>query len=183
MVWFWQWSWLAMVLVLVLIVDLLLLCRYKHPKTECYTKSEKLVETVSTGLKRHFLPIFQHLYQIRKDEGVAVNEGCMGNSPFTGISITKDYHCSVHNDSNDFSYSFFIWLGDGKFLYSTLFYSTLLYSILLYSILFYSTLCVIHICSIFQVLYIYIQFYVVLTYCMCCNRYYGGWKRSSFPFT
>jgi hypothetical protein len=127
-----------MVLVLVLIVNLLLLCRYKHPKTECYTKSEKLVETVSTGLKRHFLPIFQHLYQIRKDEGVAVNEGCMGNSPFTGISIIKDYHCSVHNDSNDFSYSFFIWLGDGKFLYSILFYSTLLYSTLFYFTLLYS---------------------------------------------
>jgi hypothetical protein len=185
-----------MVLVLVLIMDLLLLCRYKHPKTECYTKSEKLVEIVNTGLKRHFLPIFQHLYQIRKDEGVAINEGCMGNSPFIGISITKDYHCSVHNDSNDFSYNFFIWLGDGKFLYSTLLYSTLLYSTLLYSTLLYSTLlystllystllylCVIHICSIFQVLYIYIQFYVVLTYCMCYNRYYGGWKRSSFPST
>jgi hypothetical protein len=75
--------WLAMVLVLVLIVNLLLFCRYKHPKIECYTKSEKLVETMSTGLKQHFLPIFQYLYQIRKDEGVAVNEGCMDNSPFT----------------------------------------------------------------------------------------------------
>jgi hypothetical protein len=69
--------WLAMVLVLVLIVDLLLLYRYKHPKIECYTKSKKLVDTVSMGLKRHFLPIFQHLYQIRKDEGVATDEGCM----------------------------------------------------------------------------------------------------------
>jgi hypothetical protein len=162
--------WLAMVLVLVLIVDLLLLCRYKHPKIESYTKSEKLVETVSTGLKRDFLPIFQHLYQIRKDEGVAANEGCMGNSSFTGISIIKDYHCSVHNDSNDFSYSFFIWLGDGKFLYSTLsIRNSYMFNISNISSSIY--------------IYIYIQFYVILTYCMCCNRYYGGWKRSSFPST
>jgi hypothetical protein len=31
----------------------------------------------------------------------------MGHSPFTGISITQDYHYNVHTDSNDFSYSFF----------------------------------------------------------------------------
>jgi hypothetical protein len=35
----------------------------------------------------------------------------MEHSPFTGISITQDNHCNVHTDSNDFSYSFFVWLG------------------------------------------------------------------------
>jgi hypothetical protein len=39
----------------------------------------------------------------------------MGQSPFTGISITRDYYCNVYSDTNDFSYSFFVWLGvDGK---------------------------------------------------------------------
>jgi hypothetical protein len=35
----------------------------------------------------------------------------MGHSPFTGISITQDYYCNVYTNSNDFSYSFFVWLG------------------------------------------------------------------------
>ena len=39
-------------------------------------------------------------------------EGCMGNSLFTRISITKDYNCNVHIDTNDFLYIFFIWLGN-----------------------------------------------------------------------
>lgn len=86
---------------------------YKHPKPESYIRFERLVATVSTGLQRHFKPIFQHLYKIREAEGVAPNEACMGGSPFTRVSVTGDYHCAVYNDSNNFSYSFFIWLGDG----------------------------------------------------------------------
>ena len=39
-------------------------------------KYEKLVKTMDIGLKQYFLPIFQHLYQIWWDEGVAANEGC-----------------------------------------------------------------------------------------------------------
>jgi hypothetical protein len=98
--------------------------RYKHPKPECYCRSEKLVKLLSTALQRDFGYIFDHLYKIRETEGVSPNEGCMGQSPFTGISITRDYHCNVHSDTNDFSYSFFVWLGaDGKsFLLSSHFY-------------------------------------------------------------
>jgi hypothetical protein len=102
--------------------------RYKHPKPhpkpECYRRSEKLVKLLSTALQRDFGYIFDHLYKIRETEGVSPNEGCMGQSPFTGISITRDYHCNVHSDTNDFFYSFFVWLGaDGKsFLLSSHFY-------------------------------------------------------------
>jgi hypothetical protein len=68
--------------------------------------------------------------------------------------------------------------------------STLLYSTLLYSTLSMRNSYMFNISnisnissSIYIYIYIYIQFYVVLTYCMCCNRYYVGWKRSSFPST
>lgn len=44
---------------------------------------------------------------------MAKGEGCMDGSPFTGVSLTRDYHCGAYTDANDFSYSFFIWLGDG----------------------------------------------------------------------
>jgi hypothetical protein len=71
---------------------------------------------VSTVLRRHFVYIFYHLYKIRKIEGVGPNEGCMDQSPFIRISITRDYHCNVQSDTNEFSYSFFVWLGiNGKF--------------------------------------------------------------------
>jgi hypothetical protein len=40
----------------------------------------------------------------------------MDQSPFIRISITRDYHCNVQSDTNEFSYSFFVWLGiNGKF--------------------------------------------------------------------
>jgi hypothetical protein len=95
--------------------NLLWFSRYKHPKPECYHRSEKLVKILSAALQHDFGHIFDHLYKIRETEGVSPNEGCMGQSPFTGISITRDYHCNVHSDINDFSYSFFVWLGaDGK---------------------------------------------------------------------
>jgi hypothetical protein len=80
-------------------------------------------------LRHDFGYIFDHLYKIRETEGVSPNEGCMGQSPFTGISITRDYHCNVHSDTNDFSYSFFIWLGaDGKsFLLSITYFALTLH--------------------------------------------------------
>lgn len=96
--------------------------RYKHPNPECYTRSERLVAAVCEGLQRHFESIFQHLYKIREVEGVAKGEGCMGGSPFTGVSVTRDYNCSVHTDANDFSYCFFVWLGDGTLISSLLLY-------------------------------------------------------------
>ena len=59
---------------------------------------------------------FYHLYKIWMIEGVSPNEGCMDQSPFTRISITRNYHCNVQSNTNDFSYSFFVWLGvNGKF--------------------------------------------------------------------
>jgi len=61
---------------------------------------------VNVGLKRKFQPINSQLYQIRANEGIGLNEDCMGNFPFTGISITKDYNCGMHTDINDFSYVF-----------------------------------------------------------------------------
>ena len=81
-----------------------MLCRYKHTKPDCYKQLEQLVELINTGLKRKFSSILRHLYAIREQEGVKFGEGCMGNSPFTGISITKDYNCNMHIDTNDFSY-------------------------------------------------------------------------------
>jgi hypothetical protein len=88
---------------------------YQHPKIECYKRSEKLVQLVSTTLWCHFVQIFYHLYKIHWTEGVNPNEDCMGKSPFIGISISRDYHCNVHSDTNDFSYNFFVWFGiDGK---------------------------------------------------------------------
>ena len=87
-----------------------MLCRYKHTKPDCYKQSEQLVELINTDLKRKFSSILHHLYAIREQEGKKSGEGCMGNSPFTAISITKDYNCNVHIDTNDFSYCFFIWL-------------------------------------------------------------------------
>jgi hypothetical protein len=83
--------------------------RYQHPKTECYKRSEKLIQLVSTTLWRYFVHISNHLDKIWKTKGVSFNEGCMDQSLFTGISITHDYYCNIHNDSNDFSYSFFVW--------------------------------------------------------------------------
>lgn len=102
--------------------------RYKHPNPKCYTRSELLVAAVYAGLERSFKSIIQHLFKIREVEGVAKGEGCMGGSPFTGVSITRDYNCSVHNDANDFSYSFFIWLGDGTLISSLIFCCALLIS-------------------------------------------------------
>ena len=88
------------------------MCRYKHTKLDCYKQSEQLVELINSGFECKFSSILRHLYAIREYEGVKSRDGCMGNSPFTGISITKDYNCNVHNDTNDFLYSFFIWLGN-----------------------------------------------------------------------
>ena len=87
-------------------------CRYKYTKPDCYKQLEQLMELINNGLEHKFSSILCHLYAIREQEGVKSGEGCMGNSPFTGISITKDYNCNVHNDTIDFSYCFFIWLGN-----------------------------------------------------------------------
>ena len=69
------------------------------------------MELINSGLERKFSSISRHLYAIQ-EHGVKSGEGCMGNCPFMGISITKDYNCNVYNDTNDFSYCLFIWLGN-----------------------------------------------------------------------
>jgi hypothetical protein len=69
------------------------------------------VELVSKSLQQHFLPIFDHLYQIRESKGVNPEEEYMEHSLFISISIIQDFHCNVHTDSNDFSYNFFVWFG------------------------------------------------------------------------
>ena len=89
-----------------------MLYKYKHTKPDCYKRLEQLVELINNGLERKFSSILCHLYVIREHEGVKLGEGWMDNSPFIGISITKDYNCNVHNDTNDFSYCFLIWLGN-----------------------------------------------------------------------
>lgn len=84
---------------------------------ECYRRSDELVQMVNEGLKRKFEPIINYLYKIRRNEELKPEEGCLGNSPFTSLSLTKNYNCAVHTDVNDISYSFFIWLGqDGKLI-------------------------------------------------------------------
>jgi hypothetical protein len=90
---------------------------------------------VNKGLQRHFLPIFDHLYQIRESEGVNPKERCMGHSPFTSISITQDYHCNMHTDSNDFFYSFFVWLSTNGTLFFITLFLLLLFSLLLFLLL------------------------------------------------
>jgi hypothetical protein len=82
--------------------------RYQHSKAKCYKWSKKLVQLVNTTLLRHFVHIFYHLYKIREIEGVSPNEGCMDQSPFSRISITRGYHYNIHSDTNNFSYSFFV---------------------------------------------------------------------------
>jgi hypothetical protein len=69
-------------------------------------------------MKQYFLSIFDHLYKIRENERVSPNEGCMSNSSLIKISITQDYHCNIHSDTNDFSYSFFVWLSANGIFYS-----------------------------------------------------------------
>jgi hypothetical protein len=85
------------------------------------------VQIVSTSLQRQFLHIFDHLYKIWENEGVSLSEGCIEKSPFTGILIIQDYYCNVPNDTNDFSYNFFVWLGTNDKLLFFIFYSYLIF--------------------------------------------------------
>jgi hypothetical protein len=86
---------------------------------------------VSTALQHDFGQIFYHLYKIREIERVSLNEDCMSQSPITGISITRDYQCNVHSDTNDLSYSFFVWLSADSKSNIDLFHLYYLYYVLL----------------------------------------------------
>jgi hypothetical protein len=121
--------------------------------------SEKLVKLLSIALQHDFGHIFDHLYKIRETKGVSPNEGCMGQSSFTGISITRDYHCNIHSDINDFSYSFFVGLGaDGK--------STVISVISIIFVIF---------CHFYYLCYFALTLHLLCTYftltCIMCDRY------------
>jgi hypothetical protein len=102
-------------LTVLLLIMVLIWYMYQHPKVEYYKRSKKSVQLMNTTLQCHFVQIFYHFYKIQETERVSPNEGCTGQSPFIGISITHDYYCNIHSDTNDFSYNFFVWLStDGK---------------------------------------------------------------------
>jgi len=71
---------------------------------------------VAKGLKKHFPSIFEHLENARAIERMQSSDSRIGDSPFTALAITEDYKVKVHRDANDYSYGFFLWLGQsGKF--------------------------------------------------------------------
>ena len=54
---------------------------------------------------------------VRSKENLPQHVAWVGESPFIGMSITRDYTCNPHIDEDDLDYGFFIWLGaNGKFL-------------------------------------------------------------------
>ena len=58
-----------------------------------------------------FLTKIKKLQNLRKIEGLEDEEGCIGNSPFTGLSISRYYDCDLYDDQNDHTYGFIFWLG------------------------------------------------------------------------
>lgn len=83
----------------------------------------------------------------------------MGYSPFMSISIIQDYHCNVHTYSNDFSYSFFVWIGiNGTFMFYNF-----IFIIWLNFIWF---ICIIHFFSLCDIL---------CEWCMSMNNYRWPW--------
>jgi len=66
-----------------------------------------------------FLEVFKHLHDVLHEKGIDKEDNVIiGNTPFTTICITKNYHYNIHTDSEDVSYEFFIWFG----VYDTYFY-------------------------------------------------------------
>jgi len=71
---------------------------------------------MAKGLKRNFPSVFEHLENVCAIKDMQTNDSRIGESPFSCLAVTKDYKMNVHRNRNDFSYGFFLWLGEsGKF--------------------------------------------------------------------
>lgn len=67
-------------------------------------------------LRSLFPLVLEQLEMIWAKENLPAGVGRVGESPFTAISVTKDYSCNPHIDEGDQNYGFFIWLGaNGKY--------------------------------------------------------------------
>ena len=86
--------------------------RFRHNVQGCYFRADKLTNMVCDHLKIQFSNVSEYLENVLKDEGIHGDDNiCLGNTPFTTMCITKNYHCNIHTDADDVSYGFFIWFG------------------------------------------------------------------------
>jgi len=78
---------------------------------QCYKQLEDLATFIYMRLRKKNSPVLTHLTKIREIKNMSSNVECLGETPFTGMFITKNYNCNLHLDTDDYSYCFFIWLG------------------------------------------------------------------------
>ena len=94
----------------------------KHPK--CYSEGHKLSLSLCNHLKKLFPRVFDHLEMVRSKENLPEHVARVGESPFTGMIIKRDYTCNPYTHEDDLNYGFFMWLGaNGKFLSNFLFFT------------------------------------------------------------
>jgi len=62
------------------------------------------------AVEKKFSHILTHLSKIQEMENMPSNVECSSETPFTRMSITKNYNCNRHCDTDDYNYCFFIWL-------------------------------------------------------------------------
>ena len=57
--------------------------------------------------------MFKQLEQIKEAEGCDGGDACIGASPFTCFTVTRDYNCKPHIDKDDYDIGFIIWIREG----------------------------------------------------------------------
>ena len=78
----------------------------------CYHGADLLATMLCERLIVLFPNVFKHLEDVLTEEGIGEGDNVrLGNTPFTTMCVTKNYHCNIHTDTDDVSYGFFIWLG------------------------------------------------------------------------
>ena len=87
--------------------------RYKHKVQDCYKVSEEFASFLSERLKGVFPTVFEQLERIKEAESCDGGDACIGASPFTCFTVTRDYNYKPHVDKDDYDIGFIIWIQEG----------------------------------------------------------------------
>jgi hypothetical protein len=81
-----------------------------------YSLSESFASKVGAFFEAVFPASMKSFYKNLEKEGLPKEEGCIGQTPFTCFSITRDYTYGLYDDDSDYGYGIILWLyPDGNF--------------------------------------------------------------------